>query len=175
MPHSDTMAAQAVLGDMKKRGLTRIALISDTGGFGKSGRVEVGKVAKELGMTLSVDETFGERDTDMTPLLTKVKQSDAQTVFMFSTGQAPAIIARNYKQLDLKLPLYTTHSQASYEFIRLAGPAGEGIRMPTRPCCLRTACPRAIRRRRSRSATRTPTRASTRSMCRPSAAMPMTV
>jgi branched-chain amino acid transport system substrate-binding protein len=131
MPHSDTMAAQAVLADMKARGLTKIALISDTGGFGKSGRVETAKVAKELGLTLVVDETFGERDTEMTPLLTRVKQSDAQTVFMFSTGQAPAIIARNYKQLDLKLPLYTTHSQASYEFIRIAGAAGEGIRLPT--------------------------------------------
>jgi branched-chain amino acid transport system substrate-binding protein len=131
IPHSDTLAAQAVLGDMKKRGVTKVALISDTGGFGKSGRVETGKVAKELGLTLVVDETFGERDTDMTPLLTRVKQSDAQAVFMFGTGQAPAIIARNYRQLAMTLPLYTTHSQASYEFIRIAGDAAHGIRLPT--------------------------------------------
>jgi branched-chain amino acid transport system substrate-binding protein len=131
LPHSDTLAAQAVLGDMKARNLTKLALISDTGGFGKSGRVETGKVAKAQGITIVVDETFGERDTDMTPLLTRVKQSDSEAVLMFSTGQAPALIARNYKQLDLKMPLYATHSQASYEFIRIAGAAAEGIRLPT--------------------------------------------
>jgi branched-chain amino acid transport system substrate-binding protein len=131
IPHSDTMAVQAVLGEMKSRGFRKIALISDTGGFGKSGRTETMKVAQQLGLTLTINESFGERDTDMTPLLTHVKQSDAEALLMISTGQAPAIIARNYKQLDLKLPLYTTHSQASYEFIRIAGPASEGIRMPT--------------------------------------------
>lgn len=131
IPHSDRMAAERVLKDIKDRGLTRVALISDTGGFGKSGRVETTKVARSLGLTLALDESFGERDTDMTPLLTRVRQSDAQAVFMFGTGQAPAIIARNYRQLDLKLPLYTTHSQASFEFIRIAGEAGEGIRLPT--------------------------------------------
>jgi len=141
IPHSDTMAARAVIRDMKVRGLSKIALISDTGGFGKSGRVETAKVAKELGLALVVDETFGERDTDMTPLLTRVKQSDADTVFMFSTGQAPAIIARNYKQLDLKMPLYTTHSQASYEFVRIAGPACEGIRLPTPALLLANSLP----------------------------------
>src|SRR5258708_24894580 len=131
LPHSDTLPAQAVLGEMKARNLTKLALISDTGRFGKSGRVETAKVAKALGIMIVVDEAFGERDTDMTPLLTRVKQSDAQAVFMISTGQAPALIARTYKQLDLKVPLYTTHGQASYEFIRIAGAAAKGIRMPS--------------------------------------------
>lgn len=33
MPHSDRMAAQKVLEDMRKRGITGFALLSDTGGF----------------------------------------------------------------------------------------------------------------------------------------------
>lgn len=131
LPHSDTLAARTVLGEMKARNLTKLALISDTGGYGKSGRAETVKVAQALGITIVADETFGERDTDMTPLLTRVKQSDAQAVFMFSTGQAPALIARNCKQLDLRMPLYATHSQASYEFVRVAGAAAEGVRLPT--------------------------------------------
>lgn len=50
---------------------------------------------------------------------------------MFGTGQAPAIIARNYRQLAMKQPLYTSHGQASMEFVRLAGETAEGIRMPS--------------------------------------------
>lgn len=131
MPHSDRLAAQKILSDMKRKGMTRFALLSDTGGYGKSGRNETQKMAASMGMTISIDETYGERDADMTPLLTHVQQSDAQALMMFGTGQAPAIIAKNFRQLALKIPLYATHGQASYEFIRLAGPAGEGILMPS--------------------------------------------
>jgi branched-chain amino acid transport system substrate-binding protein len=131
MPHSDRMAAQKVLEDMKKRGFTKFALLSDTGGFGKSGRNETMKLAAAMGMTLSTDQSYGDKDTDMTPQLTKVKSSGAQALFVFGTGQAPAIIARNVQQLGLGMPLYMSHGQASFEFVRIAGKASEGIRMPS--------------------------------------------
>ncbi|KCB42395.1 receptor family ligand-binding protein [Bordetella hinzii 5132] len=131
IPHSDRMAAAKVLEDMKKNGLTRMALLSDTGGFGKSGRTETLKLAQRMGVEVVDDQQYGERDTDMTPQLTRIKSSHAQAVFVFGTGQAPAIIARNYRQLAMKLPLYTSHGQASMEFVRLSGEAAEGIRMPS--------------------------------------------
>ena len=131
MPHSDRMAAYKVLEDIKKRGFTQVGLLSDTGGFGKSGRTETLKAAEALGMKVVEDQTYGEKDTDMTPQLTRVKSSPAQAILVFGTGQAPAIIARNYRQLAMKQPLYTTHGQASLEFVRIAGKASEGIRMPS--------------------------------------------
>lgn len=131
LPHSDRMAAQKVLEDMKKRGITRFALLSDTGGFGKGGRAETTKMAESMGMTLASDQNYGEKDTDITPQLQKVKSSDARAVFVFGTGQAPAIAARNYRQLGLTMPLYMSHGQASMEFVKLAGEAAEGVRMPS--------------------------------------------
>ncbi|AHV92053.1 periplasmic binding domain protein [Bordetella holmesii ATCC 51541] len=67
MPHSDRMAAVKVIEDMKKNGVTRMALLSDTGGFGKSGRAETLKLAQSLGVEVVDDQQYGERDTDMTP------------------------------------------------------------------------------------------------------------
>jgi branched-chain amino acid transport system substrate-binding protein len=131
MPHSDTMAAQKVLGDMKKRGITKFALLSDTGGFGKSGHAETLKLAKTMGMIVSEDQSYGEKDSDMTPQLTKARSSGAQAVFVFGTGQAPTIITKNLQQLGMKVPLYMSHGQASVEFIRIAGKASEGVRMPS--------------------------------------------
>lgn len=131
MPHSDTMAAEKVLEDMKSRGITKIALLSDTGGFGKSGRNETIKVAKDLGIAIVEDQNYGEKDSDMTPQLTKAKSSEAQAILVFGTGQAPTIIAKNRQQLGIKIPLYMTHGQASTEFIRIAGKAAEGVRMPS--------------------------------------------
>jgi branched-chain amino acid transport system substrate-binding protein len=131
MPHSDRMAAEKVLADMKQRGFTQMALLSDTGGFGKSGRTETLKAAERMGLKVVEDQVYGDKDTDMTPQLTKIKSSPAQAILVFGTGQAPAIIARNYQQLAVKQPLYTSHGQASMEFVRIAGKAAEGIRMPS--------------------------------------------
>lgn len=141
MPHSDRMAAQKVLTDMKQRGFNQFALLSDTGGFGKSGRTETLKIAKDMGLKVAEDQSYGEKDTDITPQLTKIKSSTAQAILVFGTGQAPAIIARNYQQLAMKQPLYTTHGQASTEFIRIAGKASEGIRMPSPALLIARALP----------------------------------
>ncbi|MDM0005464.1 ABC transporter substrate-binding protein [Variovorax sp. J22G73] len=141
MPHSDRMAAEKVLGEMKQRGFTQFALLSDTGGFGKSGRTETLKLAGTLGLKVAEDQTYGEKDTDITPQLTRIKSSPAQAILVFGTGQAPAIIARNYQQLAMKQPLYTTHGQASTEFIRIAGKSSEGIRMPSPALLIAQALP----------------------------------
>ena len=130
-PHTDRMAAEKVFEDMKKRGLTKIALLSETSGFGQSGRKETEAVASRYGITLVANETYGAKDTDMSPQLTKIKgTAGVQAVFVFGLGQGPAIVTKNYKQLGLALPLYHAHGVASEEFIKLAGPAAEGVRLP---------------------------------------------
>jgi branched-chain amino acid transport system substrate-binding protein len=45
-------------------------------------------------------------------------------------GQGPAIATKGYKQLGMTLPLYHAHGVASEEFIKLAGSAAEGVRLP---------------------------------------------
>lgn len=130
-PHTDRMAAEKVFEDMKKRGLTKVALLSETSGFGNSGKKETEGVAAKYGVTLVANETYGPKDTDMSPQLTKIKNTaGVQAVFVFGLGQGPAIVTKNYKQLGISLPIYHAHGVASEEFIKLAGPAAEGVRLP---------------------------------------------
>ena len=130
-PHTDRMAAEKVFEDMKKRGISKVALLSETSGFGQSGKKETEGVAGKYGMTLVANETYGPKDTDMSPQLTKIKNTaGVQAVFIFGLGQGPAIATKNYKQLGIALPLYHAHGVASEEFIKLAGPAAEGVRLP---------------------------------------------
>jgi branched-chain amino acid transport system substrate-binding protein len=130
-PHTDRMAAEKVFEDMKKRGLTKIALLSDTSGFGASGKKETEALAPKAGMTLLASETYGPKDTDITPQLTKIKNTaGVQAVFVFGFGQGGAVVNKNYKQLGITLPLYHAHGVASEEFIKLSGPAAEGLRLP---------------------------------------------
>lgn len=130
-PHTDRMAAEKVFEDMKKRGISKVALLSETSGFGQSGKKETEGVAAKYGITLVASETYGPKDTDMSPQLTKIKSTPGvQAVFIFGLGQGPAIATKNYKQLGVTLPLYHAHGVASEEFIKLAGPAAEGVRLP---------------------------------------------
>jgi branched-chain amino acid transport system substrate-binding protein len=131
-PHTDRMAAEKVFEDMKKRGLSNIALLSETSGFGQSGRKEAEAVAGKYGITLVADETYGPKDTDMSPQLSNIKGiASAQAVFVFGLGQGPAIVTRNYRQLGMTLPLYQSHGVASDEYLKLAGSAAEGVRLPS--------------------------------------------
>jgi branched-chain amino acid transport system substrate-binding protein len=130
-PHTDRMAAEKVFEDMKKRGLTKVALFAETSGFGQSGKKETEGVAAKYGITLVANESYGPKDTDMSPQLTKIKNTaGVQAVFIFGLGQGPAIATKNYKQLGINLPLYHAHGVASEEFIKLAGSAAEGVRLP---------------------------------------------
>lgn len=130
-PHTDKMACEKIFEDMKKRGLTKIGMISGQDAFGKSMQDECKKVIGTYGIEVLADETYGPRDTDMTPQLTNVKaKTGIQAVLNAGFGQGPSIVTRNYKQLGFTVPLYQSHGVASKGFIDAAGEAAEGIRLP---------------------------------------------
>ena len=129
--HNDRMAAQRVFADAKKRGITKIALLSETSGFGQSGRKETLAEAPKAGIEIVADETYGPKDTDVTAQLAKIRAIDGvQAILVFGLGEGPAIVTKNIAQLGIKLPVYQTHGVASEEFIRLSGAAAEGVRLP---------------------------------------------
>ena len=130
-PHTDKMACQKIFADLKQRNLTTIALISGTDAFGKSMRDQCVAVAPQAGISIAHEESYGPRDSDMTPQLTNIKgKPGVQAVVNPGFGQGPAIVTRNYRQLGITLPLYQSHGVASKQFIDLAGPAADGVRLP---------------------------------------------
>ncbi len=130
-PHTDRMACEKVFEDMQARGLSRVGLISGTGGFGKSMRGQCLNVAEAYGIEIVADETYGPRDTDMTPQLTNIRNAQGlQAVLNPGFGQGPAIVTKNFAQLGIEVPLYQSHGVASKSFIELAGAAAEGVRLP---------------------------------------------
>lgn len=131
-PHTDRMACAKIFEDMKKRGFTKIGMISGSDGFGASMRKQCLAIIGDYGIEVLADETYGPTDADMTPQLTNIKGKDGvQAVLNPGFGQGPAIVTRNYAQLAVGLPLYQSHGVASDSFIELAGAqAAEGVRLP---------------------------------------------
>ncbi len=130
-PHTDRMAAEKVYEDMKKRGLTKIGLLSENSAFGQSGMKESHAVAGKYGIQIVAEEMYGPKDADVTTQLTKIKNTaGVQALFVFGFGQGPAVVTKNYGQLAMNLPLYQSHGVASEEYIKLSGFAAEGVRLP---------------------------------------------
>jgi branched-chain amino acid transport system substrate-binding protein len=88
-------------------------------------------VVKKYNIEVLHEETYGPRDSDMTPQLTNIKaKADVQAVINTGFGQGPAIVTRNYRQLGIAAPLYQSHGVGSKQFIDLAGDSANGVRLP---------------------------------------------
>jgi branched-chain amino acid transport system substrate-binding protein len=127
---TDAMAVNRIYQYLKKQNLNKVAILTVSTGFGVSGKKQLTEQAPQFGIQVVADEVFGEKDTDMTPQLTKIRGTAAQAVICWGTGPAPALVAKNLKQLGLTLPLIQSHGAASKKFIELAGDAADGILLP---------------------------------------------
>jgi len=130
-PHTDRMACEKIFGDMRARGIAKIAIIAGAGGFDRSMRGECLKVAAQNKIEIVADESYAAGDSDMTAQLTKIRGTPGvQAVLNAGFGQGPAIVTRNYRQIGVTVPLYQSHGVASKEYVKLAGDAAEGVRLP---------------------------------------------
>ena len=112
-----------------------MALFSETSGFGQSGRRKPKASRPSTASSLVANETYGPKDTDMSPQLTKIKNAPrgpGRVHLRPRPGSGHR--HQNYKQLGMNLPLYHAHGVASEEFIKLAGPAAEGTPPAAAPC-----------------------------------------
>jgi branched-chain amino acid transport system substrate-binding protein len=131
-PWPNRIVVPFTLAYMKSKGVTKIALLSDSGGYGKDGRAVVLEQVAKYGIAVVADETFNAGDTDMTTQLTKIKAKAPQAVWMWAAGKEGAIIAKNLSDLQsasaVKLiALYGTPGNGRKEFVDGAGTAAAGF------------------------------------------------
>ncbi len=128
---NDALAVMRIYEYLNKKKINKIAILTVSDGFGASGRKQLVAQAGRYGIKIISDETYSPSDKDMTAQLTKIRGSEAQAIICWGTNPGPAIIARNVQQLGIKLPLFMSHGVSSKKFIELAGPAAEGIILPS--------------------------------------------
>jgi branched-chain amino acid transport system substrate-binding protein len=129
-PQRSSTAVKKLYSYLKEKKLTKVALLTASDPFGKDGTVWLKKLAPDFGLTLVAEESFGPKDTDMTPQLTKIKNAAPQAIVVWTIGPAGAIVAKNKAQLGIAIPVFQCHGQPGPEYIQLAGKAAEGDRMP---------------------------------------------
>lgn len=126
----DDLAVRLMYDYMKKKGISKVAIMSVSTGYGISGREQLKKLAPEYGIAVVADETYGPKESDLTAQLTKVRGTEAQAIINWSIGPPQVVVTRNWKQLGIPIPLYQSYGFGSKRNIELAGGAAEGVICP---------------------------------------------
>ncbi len=139
----DSHAATMIFQQLKKQGLTRIAVLTSNTGFGKAGKEQLEKLAPEHGITVVVSETYDKAATDLTAEVTKLKAAGVQAVLNWSIEPAQSIVLKNVKQVGLEVPVYQSHGFANVQYAKAAGAAAEGVVFPASRIVVADALPDA--------------------------------
>lgn len=124
-PWSNSLVVPFTFRYLEEQGISKIAVIADSGGFGADGVAVIKDQITGTSLELVAEESFNPGDTDMTAQLTKIKGSGAEAVLLWNAGREAATVAKNMATLDLGVPLIGSHGNARVEFIEGAADAAE--------------------------------------------------
>ena len=127
---SDIVAVKKIISYLKAQGLTKVAFLYMNNTYGDGGKAAFTAAAKENGIEIVAEEKFEASDKDMTPQLTKVKASEAQTAIVWAIPPSASIITKNFKDMGLSIPLIHSHGVGNQTFIDLAQGSAEGVILP---------------------------------------------
>ncbi len=129
-PQTDKEAVTEIYTYMQANGITKVALITDTSGFGAAGLAFLQADAEGYGIEILVEQTFDSGDTSMEAQLTNIMGTDAEAVICWATTDESATVALDIQTLGLEAPLYCSHGIANMDFIDQAGDAANGVIFP---------------------------------------------
>ena len=114
----------------KKRGLTRIGVLSSNTGFGKAGKEQIEKLAPEHGIQVLVSEVYDKAATDLTAEVTKVSAAKVQGIINWSIEPAQSICIKNARQVCSTVPVFQSHGFGNIQYVKAAGAAADGVIFP---------------------------------------------
>lgn len=129
-PQTNKIMLERVIEYLVAAKLTKVGIVYDSNAYGTDGRDQLRALAPKSGLTVVAEEAFNTKDTDFTIQLTKVKNAGAQVIICWGTNPAPAQLTKNWHQLRMGIPLIQSHGVANETYLKLSGPAAEGVLMP---------------------------------------------
>jgi branched-chain amino acid transport system substrate-binding protein len=111
---------------LKSLGITRIALMGDNGGFGRDGVAQVKALARAYGFTITDDVIFSPTSTSFAAELARVRNSNAQALWLWTVTPAGNTIVKEFRQLRLPQRLVLTGGNLSEQFLEATCPDVNG-------------------------------------------------
>lgn len=110
----------------KSKGITRVAMLSDTSGFGTSARDELKLQAPGAGINVVAWEEFGMAANDLVPQLTRIKAANPEVILCWTVAPSGVVFMKNARQLGMKQILMHGFGYVVPKYMEMAGDAAEG-------------------------------------------------
>jgi branched-chain amino acid transport system substrate-binding protein len=111
-----------------KLGFKKAAYLAVNNDWGRSMAAAIGKIMEKTGGKVLFVEYASAAETNYTPMLTRIKASEADTLFITTSIQSVAMILKQFRELGMKMNVFVTSAIPAEKVIDIAGKeASEGV------------------------------------------------
>lgn len=123
----DNEVLERIADYFEKQGITKVALLADTSGFGQGAVTQMEIVGPARGLDV-IYESFGPADTDMIPQLTRIREAGAEAIICWTVTPAGVVFMKQTEQLGMgDLTLIHSYGFVSERYMELAGESASNI------------------------------------------------
>src|SRR5438477_10812430 len=133
MPQPVPIMGKVLYAHMKAHNIKTVGYIGYSDSYGDLWFNDFKMQAVPMGMTMVDEERFARPDTSVAGQVLKLVAANPDAVLVGASGTAAALPQTALRERGYKGLIYQTHGAASMDFIRIAGPAAEGVIMCSGP------------------------------------------
>src|SRR6201992_4180533 len=133
MPQPVSIMGKVLYEHMKAHAIKTVGYIGYSDSYGDLCFNDLKKQGEPLGLQVVDEERFARPDTSVTGQVLKLVAANPDAVLVGASGTAAGLPQTELRNRGYKGLIYQTHGAASMDFIRIAGPAAEGVIMASGP------------------------------------------
>lgn len=123
---NDDLAAQLIISTILQKELKRVALLYSNDGFGKSGAEVFKEMLKQTTLQFKHESMFQASMDTPEPIVSGLS-SDIDAIVIWGTAPGPQLLVSALRKRGLGAQVFLSHGNASDEFVKSVGVAGEGV------------------------------------------------
>ena len=133
MPQPIPIVGKVMYDHMKKNNVKTVGYIGYSDSYGDLWFNDLKNQAVPMGMNVVAEARFARPDTSVQGQVLKLVAANPDAILVGASGTAAALPQTTLRERGYKGLIYQTHGAASMDFIRIAGPAAEGVLMASGP------------------------------------------
>jgi branched-chain amino acid transport system substrate-binding protein len=133
MPQSIPIMGKVLYEHMKAHAIKTVGYIGYSDSYGDLWVNDFKAQAVPMGLTMIDEERFARPDTSVAGQVLKLVAANPDAILVGASGTAAGLPQTALRERGYKGLIYQTHGAASMDFIRIGGPAAEGVIMASGP------------------------------------------
>jgi branched-chain amino acid transport system substrate-binding protein len=133
MPQPVPIMGKVLYEHMKAHAIKTVGYIGYSDSYGDLWFNDLKKQGEPMGLQIVDDERFARPDTSVAGQVLKLVAANPDAILIGASGTAAGLPQTALRERGYKGLIYQTHGAASMDFIRISGPAAEGVIMVSGP------------------------------------------